>query len=110
MTKTQELIDAISKDERIIRYKKIEEIITKDKFLKRLINELKAIQKQLVNAETLSKNEALILFKKAYEEKLSQIDEHPLLSEYLALQGDINYMLQEIVGIIEDGINKDIEL
>jgi cell fate (sporulation/competence/biofilm development) regulator YmcA (YheA/YmcA/DUF963 family) len=104
-----EFIEMINNDERINRYKKLEAIIVKDKKLKAMINKLKAVQKQMINAEHIGKTQAHLQFKIAYENQLEAIHEHPLLSEYLALQGDINYMIQEVLGIIEDGVNQDIE-
>ena len=109
MKSLEELIELIKNDERINRYKKLEAIIVKDKALKAMIGKLKAIQKQKINAENIGKTQAHQQFKKAYDTQLEVIYEHPLLSEYLALQGDINYMTQEIAGILEDGINSDIE-
>ncbi|MBU1143796.1 MAG: YlbF family regulator [Firmicutes bacterium] len=35
------------------------------------------------------------------------IESYPLMSDYLALQSDINEVLQTVINIIEDGIEKD---
>jgi cell fate (sporulation/competence/biofilm development) regulator YmcA (YheA/YmcA/DUF963 family) len=109
MTEKEKLIQMILEDEEIQRYKRVEEHINKNKELKRKINELKAIQKQLVNAKEIGKTEAVKEFEKRYQERLSEIEDYPLMSDYLALQGDINDMMQSIISIIEDGIEKDFE-
>lgn len=103
------MLKMIEEDQSIQRYKQLEAIIMKDKKLKTEIQQLKVIQKQMVNAEHIGKTEAHKQFKSTYETRLEALYDHPLLSEYLALQSDINHLLQEIAGILEDGINKDIE-
>ncbi|MFU8792486.1 MAG: YlbF family regulator [Acholeplasmataceae bacterium] len=110
MKKSDELIQSILKHPTILRYKTLESLITKNQQLKDQLSALKSVQKQMVNAKTYEKKQAYLAFKDAYDKQLEAIESTPLLSEYLALQSDINYMLQEIVGIIEDGINKDIEI
>lgn len=110
MKKTDELIESIKQHPAIKRYKTLESLITKNQDLKDQLSTLKQVQKQMVNAKTYEKKQAYLTFKEAYDKQLEAIESTPLLSEYLALQSDINYMMQEIVGIIEDGINKDIEL
>ncbi|MCR3906772.1 MAG: YlbF family regulator [Tenericutes bacterium] len=109
MTEKEKLIKMIMENEEIQRYKRIENHINKNKVLKRKINELKAIQKQMVNAKEIGKKEAIKSFEKRYEQQLSEIEGYPLMSEYLALQGDINDMIQSIISIIEEGIEKDFE-
>jgi cell fate (sporulation/competence/biofilm development) regulator YmcA (YheA/YmcA/DUF963 family) len=109
MRTLDEMMTMIKNDPSIQRYKELESIILKDKRLKSEIQQLKVIQKQMVNAEHIGKMQAHQQYKSTYETRLDALYEHPLLSEYLALQSDINHLLQEIVGILEDGINKDIE-
>lgn len=107
MTEKEKLIRMIEEDPSIQRYKRIEALINGNKELKAKIGELKSIQKQLVNAKEIGKKEAVNTFQKRYDEALEAIESYPLMSDYLALQSDINDMLQAIVSIIEDGIEKD---
>jgi cell fate (sporulation/competence/biofilm development) regulator YmcA (YheA/YmcA/DUF963 family) len=109
MTEREKLIQMILENETIARYRRIETLINGNKELKGKIGELKSIQKQLVNAKEIQKTEAIITFQKRYDDLLATIEAYPLMSDYLALQSDINEMLQSIVSIIEDGIEKDFE-
>jgi len=95
----------IKENPKIIRYKKIESIINKQKELKQMINELKTIQKQLVNAKEMHKTKSVDMFQQKYDQLLKQIETYPLMSEYLALQSEINDMLQAVKEIFEDGVN-----
>ena len=99
----------IGSNEEIQRYKKIEKAINSNPELKAKINKLKALQKQLINAKHIEKREAILDLEKQYEVVLNEIEEYPLMSDYLALQGDINEMIQTIQSIIEDGILKDFQ-
>jgi cell fate (sporulation/competence/biofilm development) regulator YmcA (YheA/YmcA/DUF963 family) len=109
MTEKEKLIKMILENESISRYRRIEQLINDHKELKVKIGELKNIQKQLVNAKEIGKSEAIQSFQQRYDDLLESIEEYPLMSDYLALQSDINEMLQSIVSIIEDGIEKDFE-
>jgi len=109
MTEKEKLIQMLSNDPEINRYKRIETMINEHKELKKKINLLKNLQKQLVNAKQIEKTEAIKQFQKQYDEQLDEIENYPLMSDYLALQSDINDMIQSIVDIIEEGIEKDME-
>jgi cell fate (sporulation/competence/biofilm development) regulator YmcA (YheA/YmcA/DUF963 family) len=109
MTEKEKLIEMLSNDLEIKRYKRIETIMNDQKELKKKMNQLKSLQKQLVNAKQIEKTEAIKQFQKQYDEQLEEIENYPLMSEYLALQSEINMMIQSIVDIIEEGIEKDIK-
>ena len=57
-----------------------------------------------MNAKEIQKQKSIE--QALYDELLEEIETYPLMSDYLALQGDINEMIQAIAEIIEDGINK----
>ena len=107
MTEKEKMIEMILKNEDIQRYKRIEKVINNNKQLKAKVNQLKAVQKQLINAKQIEKTQAIIEFEKRYNELLNEIESYPLMSDYMALQGDINEMLQQVQMIIEEGIEKD---
>lgn len=107
MSSKDKLIQAILENETIKRYKELEAYIESNEEFTNIISELKIVQKQLVNAKEFNKGQAIIVFTKQYNELLEKIDDYPLVNEYLALQSDINEVLQQIVSIIEDGIDID---
>ncbi len=108
MTEKEKLIEMIKNNESIKRYQAIENVLNKNEDLKLKINQLKSIQKQLINAKEIQKQKAIEHFQMLYDQLLEEIQGYPLMSDYLALQGDINDMIQQITQIIEDGINKEL--
>lgn len=107
MNEKDKLIQMLTEDEEIKRYKRIEEHINSNKELKAKFNELKAVQKQLVNAKHIGKTEAVQQLEAKYNQLYEEIETYPLMSDYMALQGDINEMIQSVVEIIEEGLSKD---
>jgi len=109
MTEKEKLIQMILENDEIKRYKRIEKLINSNKELKAKIGELKQIQKQLVNAKEINKIEAVKAFEARYQARLEEVESYPLMSDYLALQSDINEMLQAIQDILQIGIENDFE-
>jgi len=109
MSEKEKLIQLIDQNEEIKRYKEIEKLINENKEIKQKMNQLKSIQKQLVNAKHIGKEEAVKQFQLRYDALLDEIENYPLMSEYMALQSDINEMIQTILDIIEQGIEKEME-
>ncbi len=109
MSEKEKLIELIRNNPEIKRYKKIESYINSHNDLKEKFNQLKLVQKQLVNAKHIGKKEAIASFQEQYDAIYQSIEEYPLMSDYLALQSDINEMLQSVVQILEEGLEKDFE-
>ena len=109
MNQKEKLIEMLQQDEEIQRYKRIEEMINHNKELTQKFNELKRVQKQLVNAKHIGKAEAIDVFQAQYDRLYEAIEDYPLMADYLALQSDINEMIQQIVAIIEEGLEKEFE-
>lgn len=108
MTEQEKLIQMVKENESVKRYKKLEEVINKNTELKSKIGQLKTIQKQLINAQKIEKTKTIQHFQTQYDQLLEEIESYPLMSDYLALQSDINEMIQHITKIIEDGINEEL--
>ncbi|HRX44822.1 MAG TPA: YlbF family regulator [Acholeplasmataceae bacterium] len=109
MNEKEKLIDMLEQSEEIKRYKKIEELINSNKKLTAKFNQLKVVQKQLVNAKHIGKEEATKKLQQQYDDLYEEIETYPLMSDYMALQGDINDLMQQIVSIIEDGLNDEMK-
>ncbi|GEM_PF-532619 len=105
VSKQQELIEMIESLDILKTYQKFEKIINGDKELKRRFGEMKAIQKQLVNAKTIQKPKAESQFQAAYDELRQSIETDPMIETYLDLQQELNSLLIEIKEIIENEIN-----
>ena len=109
MTEKEKLILMLKENEEIKRYQRLERLINSNKELKAKMGELKSLQKQLVNAKHIGKTQAIESFQARYDTLYQSLLDYPLMSDYMALQSDINELLQNIVGIIEEGIEKDFE-
>ncbi len=105
VSKQDELIEMIQSLDILKSYQKFEHIINNDKELKRRFAEMKAIQKQLVNAKTIQKPKALNQFQTQYDEIRNSIENDPMIEMYLDLQQELNDLLIEIKEIIENEIN-----
>lgn len=104
----EKLVSVINSNEDIKRYKELEVIINNDKKLLEQLEQLKQVQKQIVHAEKLEKSEMLINLNEKYNILLDEIENYPLMSEYLHIQNNLNYVLQDFKSIIEKGIDDDI--
>lgn len=109
MTERDKLLLMIQEHEEIQRYKRLEQAINQIPELKAKFHELKSVQKQLVNAKHIGKKEAIDAFQMRYDALYEAIETYPLMSDYLALQSDINDMIQTIVHILEEGLEKDFD-
>ena len=109
MNEKEKLIHMIQSNEDIQRYKKIESYLNSNKELKGKFNQLKAVQKQLVNAKHIGKQEAVKIYQERYDALYEEIEDYPLMSDYLALQSDINDMIQAIIDIIEKGLENELD-
>jgi len=109
MSAKEELLQLIKNNESVKRYQQIESVINKDKTLKKNINKLKSVQKQLINAKEINKTQAINKFQSEFDQLLDEIESFPLMSEYLDLQEEINYMVKEVLQIIENQINEGID-
>ncbi|MCK9235915.1 MAG: YlbF family regulator [Acholeplasmataceae bacterium] len=105
MTEKTKLLQMMKEHPKIQRYQRIEKAIHENEGLKAKLKQLKDLQKQLINAKELQKPKAIALFTDQYNALLESIEEFPLMSEYLALQSEINETIQSIAEILEKGVN-----
>lgn len=106
MSEIDQLIDMIKNNESIKRYQRLEKLLNENQDLKEKLEDLKSIQKTLVQKKTYGQDTSQI--EATYHQKLEETHLFPLLSEYLSLQEEINDMIQQIAFIIENGINQEI--
>lgn len=102
------ILDQININEKIARYKELEIVLNKNKDIARKLGELKLIQKQLVHAEKLEKKDSQKKLKNDFDNKIKELEEYPLMGEYMELQEEINIFLQNFKEIIENGIDEDL--
>ncbi|VEU80684.1 YlbF family regulator [Haploplasma axanthum] len=102
------IIEKIKNEPKIKRYKELEDILNQNQEVSHKIEELKNIQKQMINAKNLGKIEIQTKLENDYQNKLEEIENYPLMTEYMDLQEEINVFLQNIKEIIESGIDSDL--
>lgn len=108
LNKLDILLNELSQDAIIKRFKELEKIIDNDKALQKEYTQLLDLQKVMINKrEKKSKdlNKAINDYEKAKENVLK----HFILNEYLDLLEEVNYDLGLIQKIISEEINIDFE-
>ena len=104
----KQILEQISEHKLVKRYKELEVVINNNEKLKEKLAKLKAMQKDMVHAETLNKPEMLKEINNSYDILYEEILNFPLVIEYLDLQKMINDFLQDFTSIIESGIKEDL--
>ena len=94
----EKLIEMLNENTLVIEYKRLEKIVHSDELLSRKVNKLKEIQQSLMTGETISR-------RKEYNSLLNELEEHPVLVNYLEVQKEINALLQQIIAVIEKEIS-----
>lgn len=87
----------------VIEYQKYENLIQNHPKLKKLENELKSLQQQIVQAKHFEENCDEIV--EEYQRKKNFFDSHPLVNNYLVLKEEVNTLLNQI----QDDINVELK-
>lgn len=106
LKKVDELIVLIKESYDYQRYVQLSERMKNDKEIMTLIEEVKFLQKKIVNLEY--RGEDTKKLESDIEERLLQLDSYPIYQEYSYLTEDLNVLFQSIKNILEDYINKKI--
>ena len=105
--KIEELFNTIEDSKEYQEYKKIESILDKDKSIKKLIEEIKALQQESVRLE-YEKNEYYKVIDKEIDKKAKELNDKPVYQEYLTKMNELNDILSMSSKIIEDYIDDKI--
>lgn len=107
--KIDELINLISNQEEVKRYKEIERALHENDYIKCKLEEFRKLQKRMVIYEH-KQNELPVEINQRYDKLYNELINIPIFNEYLTLQEEINELLQTITSIIETEINtKDVQ-
>ena len=101
--KIEELFNTIEDSKEYQEYKKIESILDKDKSIKKLIEEIKALQQESVRLE-YEKNEYYKVIDKEIDKKAKELNDKPVYQEYLTKMSELNDILSMSSKMIEDYI------
>jgi len=102
--------EALREHPTIKRFQELESLLNNNKELQELIQDMKNIQKEYVHAKTFQQKDNELFLSKKLDQIKKQVDQYPLLSEYLDLQQQINDMLQNFVHIFEDELDKELKI
>ena len=104
----EELIEEITSSDEFIEYKRLEQLALNDHNLKSMIERLREVEKQAINAREFGLENAYNAYLKEYNEILKQFDENVLLSLYLTKKEEVKEMIDLATKIIENEIYKKI--
>lgn len=90
------------------RLQELEHIIDANPILKDLMENLKFIQKQMVNAKEFHQEKQYLEFKKQYDALYEKIIDFPFVEEYLELLEETYLILKNTVSIIQSKIDSQI--
>lgn len=109
LLKADELAAQISDIEEVERFKQVEERLNNNQKIKKLINQMKALQKQAVNFQAYGKTEALKKVEKEIDLIQEEIDAIPIVQEFRESQVMINDILQVVTETIKDEVTKEMK-
>jgi cell fate (sporulation/competence/biofilm development) regulator YmcA (YheA/YmcA/DUF963 family) len=110
VARARELATMIAETDEVDFFKRAEASIQENEKVRKMINEIKGLQKQAVNLEHYGKTEAL----KKTEEKLAaieaELDAIPIVQEFKQSQADVNDLLQLVAVTISNKVTDEIIL
>ncbi|MFW6285242.1 MAG: YlbF family regulator [Bacillota bacterium] len=106
MKTLEALIQALQDDETVKSYQALEKAIENRPDLKAAYEDLLEKQKAMVRSEALKKDD-VDEKRKAYEATLKNLENTPIIHQYLTLQADINEDMRTLFDIIESGVNEE---
>lgn len=108
IAKAREIAKMIAETDEVDFFKRAEAAIHENEKVRTNIKAIKGLQKQAVNFQHYSKEEAL----KKTEEKISQLeqelDEIPIVNEFKQSQSDVNDLLQLVATTISNAVTNEI--
>lgn len=108
MNSKDRLIEYFNNLEEVKRIKELEGYIDNNKDIKNIFNELKDLQKKLVNAKEYNQINQYNAYLKEYNNLKNELLDLPFVEEYLELLDYVNNMLNYLTKSIEMDIDKKI--
>lgn len=106
--KAKEIAHMIANTEEVEFFKKAEEQINENQFVREKIASLKTLQKQAVNFQHLGKEKALKLIEGKIEAIEQEIDAIPVVQQFKQSQTDVNILLQLVSNAIANNVTTEI--
>jgi cell fate (sporulation/competence/biofilm development) regulator YmcA (YheA/YmcA/DUF963 family) len=100
------LIDELLASEEVIEFKKLEKLVLENKEISDVLNHLHDVEKQAVNAKELGLENTYLAYKKEYDEIIATFENDVLISSYINAKEEVLRIVNFVVTIIENEINK----
>ena len=108
VAKAKELAHMIANTEEVEFFKKAEEKINENQFVREKIASLKTLQKSAVNFEALGKERGLKVIEEKIEGIEKEIDELPIVQEFKRSQFEVNQLLQLVSNAIANSVTDEV--
>ncbi|MDY0277052.1 MAG: YlbF family regulator [Acholeplasma sp.] len=108
MNVEEKIIKLIKENKKVSRYRELEHLVNSNERLLSKMKEIKSLQKEIMHAEKLEKQQINIELNEKYQRLMKDFEAEPLMIEYLQLQEEINAFLKDFKDIINEGIEKDL--
>lgn len=105
---SKEIIKILKSDPNLKLYQELENKINQDPIIKEEINKIKALQKELVIAQSLGDISKANRLNNEYQERLKTFLDKPLFQEYFDLQAYYNDILTFIKETLTNQINQEL--
>ena len=106
--KAKEIAHMIANTEEVEFFKKAEEQINENQFVREKIASLKTLQKQAVNFQHLGKEKALKMIEGKIAGIEEEIDSLPLVQQFKQSQTDVNELLQLVSNAVANNVTNEI--
>ena len=108
LEKARELAHMIANTEEVEFFKRAEEQINENQFVREKIASLKSLQKSAVNFEHLGKERGLQVIEGKIDGIQSEIDELPVVQEFKRSQFEVNQLLQLVSNSIANAVTDEV--
>lgn len=106
--KAKELAHMIANTEEVEFFKRAEEKINENQFVREKIASLKTLQKSAVNFEAIGKERSVKVIEEKIEKIEREIDEIPIVQEFKQSQVEVNQLLQLVTNAIANAVTNEI--
>lgn len=106
--KAKEIAHMIANTEQVEFFKKAEEQINDNQFVREKIASLKTLQKQAVNFQAIGKERAQKLVEDKIDKIQEEIDSLPIVQEFKQSQVEVNELLQLVSNAIANNVTNEI--
>lgn len=106
MKTKNDIIQYFSNLPEVIRIKELENYIDNNKQIKSKFNEIKSLQKHMMNAKEFNQMNQYHEYEKEYSIKKKELLELPFVEEYLELLDIVSLMLENLTNGISNKIDK----